>query len=87
MKFSKIFSGKPADDLIDPLTQERFRHPDEKIAYVTFQRDLKFEFPDIFVEKKEDSMVTKRAKKKLNEEEKEKRKFRDRPGIPSWFQT
>ncbi|XP_063705415.1 large ribosomal subunit protein uL23m [Culicoides brevitarsis] len=61
---------------------------DEKLAYVTLPRDMKFEFPDIFPEKKmtEQRSEESKAIRDMNDNYKKYVETKkDRKNLPGWF--
>lgn len=65
------------------------KQDDFKLAYVTFPKEVKFTFPDLFPEDAESKQSLKDDEKGLDEAKKRYKEFLDRnkkrPALPGWF--
>jgi len=60
---------------------------DVKYAYVTLPKDMAFEFPKLVPEEKKQEMSDslKEMDQAKETHRKDQERFRDRPGVPTWF--
>lgn len=80
-----VIAGKIYRDI--PRGYKLTKDPDEKMAYVTLDKNVKFEFPELIPEKtrKGETKYEKRMKKEVNAANEQQLREWTRPGLPGFF--